>query len=75
MWDHLPEKKLCSMQKIQDRAFYLIESAPLKDQIPSARLNVNKPITYYPAILVHKILREKCPENLKRKFTYRILIS
>ena len=72
MWGHLPEKKLCSLQKIQDRAFYFIESSPMKDQVPSARLNIDKISTYDQAIMVHKILKEKCPENLIGKFAYRI---
>ena len=35
IWGHLLEKKLCSLQKIQDRAFYLIESASIKDKMSS----------------------------------------
>ena len=69
IWGHLPEKKLCSLQKIQDRTFYLIESAPIKDKMPSKRLSAEKSITYDRAIVVHKILRKKCPENFKGKFT------
>ena len=70
IWSQLPEK-ICSLQKIQDRAFYLIESAPIKDKMPSKRLSVEKIITYDRAIMVHKILRKRCPENLKGKFTRR----
>ena len=44
-WGLIPEIKLCSLQKIHNRAFYLIESAPMKDQIPSARPNVDKIIS------------------------------
>ena len=58
-------KKLCSLQKIQDRAFYLIESAPIKDKMPSKRLSVEKIITYDRAITVHKILQKSCPEILR----------
>ena len=54
---------------IQNRAFYLIESAPIKDKIPSKRLSVEKIITYDRAIMVHKIIRKRCPEILKVKFT------
>ena len=74
IWDHLPEK-LCSLQKIQDRAFYLIESAPIKDKMPSKRLSLEKIITYDRGIMVHKVLRKRCPENLKGKFTRRNQIS
>ena len=63
------------MQKIQDRAFYFIESAPTMDKMPSKRLSVEKIITYDRAIMVHKILRKRCPENLKGKFTRRNQIS
>ena len=79
MWEpdvgSYPETKLCTLQKIQNRVFYLIESAPIKDQLPSARLNVEKLITYDRAIRVHNILKEMCPGNLKGKFTSRTQIS
>ena len=68
-------KKLCSLQKIQDRAFYLIKSSPIKDKMPSKRLSDEKIVTYDRAIMVHKILRKRCPENLKGKFTRRNQLS
>ena len=69
-------KKLYSLQKIQNRASYLIiESAPIKDKIPSTLLSVEKIITYYMAIIAHKILKNRCPESLKGKFTRRTQIS
>ena len=75
IWGHLPEKKLCALQKIQNRAFYLIESAPIKDNIPTARLSVEKLMTYDRATMVHKILKEMGPETLKGKFIRRTHIS
>ena len=57
------------------RAFYLIESAPIKDNIPTARLSVEKLMTYDRATMVHKILKEMCPEILKGKFIRRTHIS
>ena len=65
----------CSLQKIQDRAFHLIESPPIKDKMASKRLSVEKIITYDRAIMVHKILRKRYPGNLKGKFTRRNQIS
>ena len=65
MWGHLPETKLYTLQKMQNRAFYLVESAPFKDQIPSAQLVIKKLITYDRAVMVHKPLGEMCPEILK----------
>ena len=72
---HLPEKKLCSLQKIQNRAFYLVESTPTKDQMPLARVNVDKIITYDWTIMAQKILGEKCPESSKGGLTYMAQIS
>ena len=60
---------------MQDRAFYLNESAPIKDKMPSKRLSVEKLITYDWALMVHKNRRKRCPENLKGKFTRRNQIS
>ena len=39
--------------------------------MPSKRLSVEKIITYDRAIMVHKILRKRCPESLKGKFMRR----
>ena len=64
-----------ALQKIQSRAFYFIESAPIKGRIPSTRLKVEKSITYDSSIMVHKILKETFPNNLKGKFTRRTNIS
>ena len=77
LWGHLPEKKLCALQKIQNRAFYLIESAPIKDNITTARLKCRKRkvSTYDRATMVRKILKEMCPEILKGKFIRRTHIS
>ena len=52
-----------------------IESAPSKDQIPTTRLSVEKVMIYDWATMVHKILKEICPEFLKGKFIRRTQIS
>ena len=49
----------------------LIQSAPIKDRIPSATLIVNELIKRDLAMMVHKILSEQCPEIVKQKFTKR----
>ena len=63
------------MQKIQTRPLCFIESTPVKDRIPSARLIVEKMITYDLVIMIHKILKEMCSENLMGKFLRRTKIS
>ena len=74
IWGHLLEKNSAHCRRYKT-AFYLIESAPIKDKMPSKRLSVEKIITYHRVIMVHKILRKRCPENLKGKSTRRNQIS
>ena len=40
LWGHLSVNKLQNVQNLQDRAISLIPSAPIKDRVPSATLNV-----------------------------------
>ena len=75
LWGHLSATKLHSLQKLQDRAMTLIQSAPIKDRKPSATLSVNELIKLDQAMMVHKILNEQCPEILKQKFTKRSQVS
>ena len=75
LWDHLSAAKLNNLQKLQDRAITLIQSAPIKDRIPSATLSVHELIKLDQGMMVHKILNEQCPEILKQKFTKRSRIS
>ena len=52
-----------------------VDVEQVNTKMPSKRLSVEKLITYDRAIMVHKILRKRCPENLKGKFTRRNQIS
>ena len=58
LWGHLSANKLNNLQKLQDRAMTLIQSAPIKERIPSATLSVNELIELGQAMMVHKILNE-----------------
>ena len=49
-------------------AISLIQSAPIKDRIPSATLNVKQLIEIGQVVMVHKILNGQCPGTLKQKF-------
>ena len=59
IWGHLPEMKLCAN----------------KDQTLTKRLSVEKTIKYDQATMVHKILKEMCPDILIGKFIRRTQIS
>ena len=75
LWGHLSATKLDNLQKLQDRAMTLIQSAPIKDRIPSATLSVNELIRLDQAMMVRKILNEQCLEIFKQKFTKRSQVS
>ena len=75
IWGHFSAIKLSNLQKLQDRAMTLIESAIIKDRIPSATLSVNELIKLDQAMMVHTTLNEQCPEILKQKFTKRSHVS
>ena len=75
LWGYLSATKLNNLQKLQDRAMNVIQSAPIKDRIPSATLSVNELIKLDQATMLHKILMEQCPEIPKSKFTIRSQVS
>ena len=62
---HLSVTKLQNLQKLQDMEITLIQSAPIKDTIPSATLSVKELIKFDQAVMVHKTLNGQCPEILK----------
>ena len=70
LWDHVSATKLHNSQKLQDRAITLIQSAHIKDRIPSATLSANESVTSGDGVL-----NEQCTEILKRKFTKRSQVS
>ena len=75
---HLSVTKLHNVQKLQDRAIALIQSAPIKEKILSAMLGVEELIKYDQAVMVCKILNEQCPEILRSRVCrvlYRIMES
>ena len=53
----------------------LIQSAPIKDSVPSATLSVNELIKRDQAMIVHKALNEQYPEILMQKFINRSQVS
>ena len=55
LWGRLSATKIHNFQKLRDRAITLIQSAPIKDRIPSAILSVKELIKLDQAVMVHKI--------------------
>ena len=64
-----------TLQKYQNRAFDLIESAKVKDAWNKNSLKVNQLMTYDRAVMTYKIVNQLCPEGLQNKFIERSAIS
>ena len=75
IWGHLSATKLNKLQRLQDRAIVLVQSAPIKDKMPSATLSVHELMKLDQAVTVHKFLNGQCPQVLKQTFTKRSQVS
>ena len=75
VWGALSHTKLSTLQKYQNRAFDLIESAKVKDAWNKNSLKVNQLMTYDRAVMTYKIVNQLCPEGLQNKFIERSAIS
>ena len=66
--------KLSTLQKYQNRAFDLMESARVKDACNKNSLEVNQLMTFNRAVMTYKIVNQLCPEGLQNKFIKRSVI-
>ena len=64
IWGHLSATKLNKLQRLQDRAIALIQSAPIKDRMPSATLSVNELIKLDQAY-INKSLIKRSQKDLR----------
>ena len=75
VWGALSHTKLSTLQKYQNRAFDLIESAKVKDAWNKNSLKVNQLMAYHRAVMTYKIVNQLGPEGLQNKFIERSAIS
>ena len=71
----LPNTKLQTFQRLQERAFKIIKNAKRKDPWNSDWLSVDQIISFDRSIMTHKIVNKQCPESLWNKYNQRIEIS
>ena len=64
IWGSLCKTKLAALQRLQSRAWLIIENAKIKDLWSSSWLNVEIIIRYDRNVMTHKIVNRLCPENL-----------
>ena len=66
---------LAALQRLQSRAWSIIENAKLKDLWSSSWLNVENIIRYDRNVMTYKIINRLCSENLFDKFLLRSCFS
>ena len=75
IWGSLPTRKLETLQRLQNRAQSIIESARLKDNWSCDWLNVNNLISFDRSVMTYKIMNKLSPESLWDKFELRSMHS
>ena len=75
IWGSLCKTKLAALQRLQSRAWSIIENAKIKDLWSSSWLNVENIIRYDRNVMTYKIVNRLCPENLFDKYLPRSCFS
>ena len=75
VWGSLYKTKLAALQRLQSRAWSIIENAKIKDLWSSSWLNVENIIRYGRNVMTYKIVNRLCPENLFDKYLPRSYLS
>ncbi len=75
IWGSLPTRKLETLQRLQNRAQSIIESARLNDNWSCDWLNVNNLISFDRSVMTYKIMNKLSPESLWDKFELRSMHS
>ena len=75
IWGSVSNSKMESLQRFQDRAISIIDTARIKDDWSKNFLQVKQLITFDRSVITYKILNRLCPENLWNKFQRRFHYS
>ena len=75
VWGSLSDTKIEALQRLQNRAFDIIDSSRLKGSWERMSLNVNQVMNFDRSLMTYKIVNNLCPEILQNKFQERSSIS
>ena len=73
VWGSLSDRK--ALQRLQNRAFDIIDSSRLKGLWERWSLNVNQVLNFDRPLMTYKIVNNLCPEILQNKLQERSSIS
>ena len=71
MWGSISNSKIESLQRFQDRAISIIDTARIKDDWSKNLSTVKQLIMYDRSVMTYKIMNRLCPENLWNNFQRR----
>ena len=75
IWCSICKTKLTALQRLQSRAWTIIENAKIKDIWSTSWLNVENIIRHDRNVMTYKIVNRLCPENLFDKYLPRSYFS
>ena len=75
VWGSLSDIKMEALQRLQNRAFDIIDLSRFKDSWERRSLNVNQQMLFGRSVMTFKIVKNLCPEILQNKFQERSSIS
>ena len=71
IWGSVSNSNIESLQRFQDRAISIIDTARIKEDWSKNLLPVKQLITFDRSVMTYKIMNRLCPENLWNKFKKR----
>ena len=71
----LSETKITALQRLQNRAFEIIQASKIKDSLIRPTLSINHMFPFNRSVLIFKIINKICPEILHDKSVERYSIS
>ena len=75
VWGSLSNTKISALQRLQNRAFDIIEAPKIKDSLNRPTLNIDQMFQFDRSVLMFKIIIKICPESLHDKFVERSKLS
>ena len=73
VWGSLSDTKITALQRLQNRAFEIIQASKRKDSL--IRPSIDQMFQFDRPVLMFKMVNKICPESLHDKFAERSSIS
>ena len=75
VWGSLSEIKITALQRLQNRAFEIIQGSKIKDSLIRPTFSIDQMFQFNRSVLMYKMINKICPESVHDKFAERSSIS